>query len=103
MWQTNTAIQKKVNDYLLKDITVSDSEVDDYITKLKAEAKQAYEKSASSYATDSEYKKVWIPEDARYIKYIAVGIASSDYAEINAARNESGADDAEIDKKRDES
>lgn len=102
MWQTNTAIQKKVNDYLLKDITVSDSEVDDYITKLKAEAKQAYEKSASSYATDSEYKKVWIPEDARYIKYIAVGIASSDYAEINAARNESGADDAEIDKKRDE-
>ena len=65
-------------------ITVSDSEVDDYITKLKAEAKQAYEKSASSYATDSEYKKVWIPEDARYIKYIAVGIASSDYAEINA-------------------
>ena len=34
--------------------------------------------------------------------YIAVGIASSDYAEINAARNESGADDAEIDKKRDE-
>ncbi len=33
-------------------------------------------------------KKVWIPEDARYIKYIAVGIASSDYAEINAARNE---------------
>lgn len=102
MWQTNTAIQKKVNDYLLKDITVSDSEVDDYITKLTAEAKQAYEKSASSYATDSEYKKVWIPKDARYIKYIAVGIASSDYAEINAARNESGADDAEIDKKRDE-
>ena len=102
MWQTNTAIQKKVNDYLLKDITVSDSEVDDYITKLTAEAKQAYEKSASSYAADSEYKKVWIPKDARYIKYIAVGIASSDYAEINAARNESGADDAEIDKKRDE-
>ena len=59
MWQTNTAIQKKVNDYLLKDITVSDSEVDDYITKLTAEAKQAYEKSSSSYATDSEYKKVW--------------------------------------------
>ena len=56
MWQTNTAIQKRVNDYVLKDVTVSDSEVDDYITKLKAEAKQAYEKSASSYATDSESK-----------------------------------------------
>lgn len=67
MWQTNTAIQKKVNDYLLKDITVSDSEVDDYITKLTAEAKQAYEKSASSYAADSEYKKVWIPKDLSLI------------------------------------
>lgn len=62
MWQTNTAIQKKVNDYLLKDITVSDSEVDDYITKLTAEAKQAYEKSASSYATDSEYKRYGYPK-----------------------------------------
>ncbi|MDE8719269.1 rotamase, partial [[Eubacterium] siraeum] len=44
MWQTNTAIQKKVNNYVLKDVAVSDSEVDYYITKLKAEAKQAYVK-----------------------------------------------------------
>lgn len=101
-WQTNTAIQKKVNDYLIKDITVSDDEVDEYVTKLTAEAKETYEKSASSYASDSEYKKVWMPDDARYIKYIVVAIPSSDYAEINAARNESGADDAEIDKIRDE-
>ncbi len=101
-WQTNTAIQKKVNDYLIKDITVADSEVDDYITKLIAEAKSAYEKSVSDYANDSEYQKVWVPDDARRIKYIVVSIPSSDYAEINAKRNESGADDAEIDKLRDE-
>ncbi len=101
-WQTNTAVQKKVNDYLIKDITVEDSEVDDYITKLIAEAKSAYDKSASDYASDSEYQKVWAPDDARRIKYIVVSIPSSDYAEINAARNESGADDAEIDKMRDE-
>lgn len=101
-WQTNTAIQKKVNDYLIKDISVADSEVDDYVTKLIAEAKSTYEKSVSQYASDSEYQKVWIPEDARRIKYIVVSIPSSDYAEINAARNESGADDAEIDKMRDE-
>ncbi len=101
-WQTNTAIQKKVNDYLVKDITVTDAEVEDYITKLTKEAKETYEKSASDYANDSEYQKVWIPDDARRIKYIVVSIPSSDYAEINAARNESGADDAEIDKMRDE-
>lgn len=101
-WQTNTAIQKKVNDYLVKDITVTDAEVEDYITKLTKEAKDTYEKSVSQYASDSEYQKVWIPDDARRIKYIVVSIPSSDYAEINAARNESGADDAEIDKMRDE-
>ncbi len=101
-WQTNTAIQKKVNDYLVKDITVSDSEVEDYVTKLTKEAKETYKKSVSQYASDSEYQKVWIPDDARRIKYIVVSIPSSDYAEINAARNESGADDAEIDKMRDE-
>lgn len=101
-WQTNTAIQKKVNDYLVKDITVTDAEVEDYIAKLTKEAKDTYEKGVSQYASDSEYQKVWIPDDARRIKYIVVSIPSSDYAEINAARNESGADDAEIDKMRDE-
>ena len=53
---------EKVNDYLLKDITVSDSEVDDYITKLTAEAKQAYEKSAQAMPPTPSTKRYGYPK-----------------------------------------
>ncbi len=101
-WQTNTFIQKKVLEELYKQVEVTDAEVDEYIAKLTDEAKKAYEESITDYEKDSEYRKVWIPAGSKNIKYICVKISSSDSAEISAARTESGADNAEIDKLRDE-
>lgn len=101
-WQTNTFIEKKVLEYVYKDITVTDQEIDEYINKLISEAKSAYESNVSSYETNSSYQSVWLPEGSREIKHIYIGLSAADAAELTAARNESGADDAEIDKQRDE-
>ena len=101
-WQTNTFIQKKVLEYVYKDIVITDEQVDEYVTKLIDEAKKAYKENVSSYERDSEYQKVWLPEGSRNIKYICIKLNSSDAAELSAARNESGADIDSINKQRDE-
>ena len=101
-WQTNTFIQKKVLEYVYKDIVITDEQVDEYVTKLIDEAKKAYKENVSSYERDSEYQKVWLPEGSRNIKYICIKLNPSDSAELSAARNESGADIDSINKQRDE-
>lgn len=101
-WQTNTFIEKKVLEYVYKDITVTDEEIDEYINNLINEAKSKYESDVSSFETNNAYQSVWLPEGSREIKYIYLGLSSADAAELTAAREESGADDAEIDKQRDE-
>ena len=101
-WQTNTFIQKKVLEYVYKDIVITDEQVDEYVTKLIDEAKKAYKENVSSYERDSEYQKVWLPEGSRNIKYICIKLNPSDSAALSAARNESGADIDSINKQRDE-
>ena len=101
-WEKNSFIEKKVLDDLYKDIKVTDDEVDKYINDLIDEAKKAYNEDVSKYEKNSQYGTVWIPEGTRNVKHVFIGISSVDAAEITAARNESGADQEEIDKLRDE-
>lgn len=100
--QTDYFIKNKVVEHLVKDVTVPEAEAQKYIDETIAEAKKAYEKDVTSYEKSAEYQSVWIPEGSREIKYIFIAMDSSDAVEIAAARAESGADNAEIDKIRDE-
>ncbi len=101
-WETNSFIEKKVLEHLYKDIKVADDEVDKYINDLIAEAKKTYDEDVSKYEQNTQYGSVWIPEGTRNVKHVFIGISTIDAAEIIAARKESGADQEEIDKLRDE-
>lgn len=101
-WVTNNYIYSKVVDYIGKDVTVTDKEVEDYITSFTEEAKSAYEKSVSDYEGQTEYQAVWVPEGSRRVKYILIAIDNADAAELAAERNESDADNSALDARRDE-
>ncbi len=101
-WVSNNYIYSKTIQDIGKDITVTEKEVEDYITSFTEEAKAAYEKSVSEYEAKTEYQAVWIPDGSREIKFILIAADSADAAELSAARTESGADTAELDKMRDE-
>ena len=101
-WAKNNVIEKKVLEYIYKDIKVKDSEVDKYINDLIDEAKKAYNEDVAKYESSTQYGTVWIPEGTRNVLHVFIGISTIDAAEISAARKESGADQEEIDKLRDE-
>ncbi len=101
-WEKNIYIERKTLQYIYKDITVTDKEVDDEIADLIEKAKAAYEKDVYLYESDTDYNQVWVPEGTRVVKHVFISMNTSDAAEIYAARLESGADQAEIDKMRDE-
>lgn len=101
-WQTNSFIENKVLDKYSEGIEVSDKEAEDYFTKQVAAAKAAYEKKDGSYESDTTNQTFYIPEKSRKIKYVYIGLETADATELYSARNESGADDAAVDKKRDE-
>ena len=101
-WERDTFIEEKVLEYLYKDVTVSDDEVEKYINDFIAEAEKVYNEDVSKFESNSYYSTVWLPEGTRNIKHVFIGISSVDAAEITAARNESGADEEEINKLRDE-
>ena len=102
VWAKNTFIEEKVMEYTYKDIKVTDSEVDKYINDLIAEAEKTYKEDVSKYEKATQYGTVWIPEGSRNVKHVFIGISTIDAAEISAARTESGADQEEVDKLRDE-
>lgn len=102
VWAKNTFIEEKVMEYTYKDIKVTDAEVDKYINDLIAEAEKAYKEDVSKYEKATQYGTVWIPEGSRNVKHVFIGISTIDAAEISAARNESGANQEEVDKLRDE-
>lgn len=101
-WERDTFIEEKVLKYLYKDVTVSDDEVEKHINDFIAEAEKVYNEDVSKFESNSYYSTVWLPEGTRNIKHVFIGISSVDAAEITAARNESGADEEEINKLRDE-
>lgn len=101
-WQTTTFIERKVLNEINKDIKVEREDAKKVIESTIEEAKKAYDTNVSQYEQNAQYQTVWVPEGTRNIKYILVALSSADSAELNAERNESGADDEEIDKKRDE-
>lgn len=101
-WARNSFLEKKVLDELYKDIKVTDAEVDKYINDLIAEAEKTYNEDVSKYEKNTQYGSVWLPKGTRNIKHVFIGISTIDAAEITAARKESGADQEEIDKLRDE-
>lgn len=102
MWAKNSFIEEKVMEYSYKDIKVTDAEVDKYINDLIAEAEKTYKEDVSKYEKATQYGTVWLPEGTRNVKHVFIGISTIDAAEISAARTESGADQAEVDKLRDE-
>ena len=102
VWAKNTFIEEKVMEYTYKDIKVTDDEVDKYINDLIAEAEKTYKEDVSKYEKATQYGTVWIPEGSRNVKHVFIGISTIDAAEISAARTESGANQEEVDKLRDE-
>lgn len=102
MWARNSFIEEKTMKYSYKDVKVSDDEVDKYINDLIEEAKKTYNEDVSKYEKNSQYGTVWLPEGTRNVKHVFIGISTIDAAEISAARTESGANQEEIDKLRDE-
>ncbi|MBQ8931579.1 MAG: peptidyl-prolyl cis-trans isomerase [Ruminiclostridium sp.] len=102
IWAKNSFIVEKVMEYTYKDVKVNDDEVDKYINDLIAEAEKTYKEDVSKYEKTTQYGTVWLPEGSRNVKHVFIGISTIDAAEISAARNESGANQEEIDKLRDE-
>ncbi len=102
IWARNSFIVEKTMEYTYKDVKVTDDEVDKYINDLIAEAEKTYKEDVSKYEKNTQYGTVWLPEGSRNVKHVFIGISTIDAAEISAARNESGANQEEIDKLRDE-
>lgn len=102
VWAKNTFLEKKVMEYTYKDVKVTDAEVDKYINDLIAEAEKTYNEDVSKYEKATQYGTVWLPEGSRNVKHVFIGISTIDAAEISAARTESGANQEEVDKLRDE-
>ncbi len=102
IWAKNSFVVEKVMEYTYKDVKVTDDEVDKYINDLIAEAEKTYKEDVSKYEKNTQYGTVWLPEGSRNVKHVFIGISTIDAAEISAARNESGANQEEIDKLRDE-
>lgn len=102
IWQKYSYIENKLMEEKTKDITVTDAEAQEYVDNYIKEAKEAYEKSPATYEQTAAYQAVHIPEGSKRIKYIYIGLDKADATELYNERNESGADQEKLDKKRDE-
>lgn len=99
-WQKSTAVQEKLFDKLLADITVTDEQVQEFIDSTIADAKAAWESDPATFESNSTYTAVYVPEGTKNIREILLKIDNDSITQILQLRTDG--DDAGADALRDE-
>lgn len=81
-WNERAVIADNLTEQLLKDITVTDSEKEEYITEQTAAAKAAYESDVYSYEQSEIYSKYYVPEGTKQIQHILIKLPDEVVSEL---------------------
>lgn len=100
MWQRNALIVEKVEEAITADVTVDRAEAEDVLNRYIEDVKAVYAEDPVEYETGGTYTSFWLPEEARNVKHILIGLEEIDSDEIMAMR--SGGDEEGADALREE-
>ncbi len=92
VWQRNALLVEKILAEVTKDVVITDSEAEDVLNSYIGTIIHLYESDPVKYETTGQNMSFWLPEDARMIKHILIGMEDIDIDEITYLR-ENGDDE----------
>lgn len=94
IWERNGYLCYKLDESLIQDITVEESEIQALVDESAEAAKKAYEEDISTYENSSVYTAVYVPEGSRSIRHILLNFEMTTVTEILTLRNNGDNDGA---------